>query len=471
MSNPPVPAGKSSAPVLKRVIGYYESWSSQRSCHAFPPSALPVDGLTHVNYAFAYIDPGSLKITPMDSSTAEDSFQQTTDVHNLKSGNSAVEVFISVGGWSFSDNGTSTQGVFGSIAADAGKRQQFADNLVAFMKQYGFDGIDIDWEYPGAPDRGGSTQDTENYVKLLQTLRQTFSASERGSYGLTFTIPSSYWYLRWFDLPSMVKYADWINIMSYDLHGVWDRNNPIGSIVQGHTNLTEIQLSVDLLWRVQIPPEKVVLGLGFYGRAFQLADTGCSKPGCQFAGAAAPGPCTNSAGTLGYFEIMDIINTEKPTVQHDVDAAVNYIQFGANHDQWVSYDDSVTFKQKVDWANNLGLVGVMIWAVDLDDNNFSALSGLVGKSLPSFADELKKTQITDTSHWASQNGQKCIMTDCLDDAKQPDGYAMAPGGDAFTDTCGGGQKRYVSVSRTQEPKTCSSAGQERSNPLSITLLT
>ena len=76
VSNPPAPAGKSSAPVLNRVIGYYESWSSQRSCHAFPPSALPVDGLTHVNYAFAYIDPGSLKITPMDSTTAKDSFSK-----------------------------------------------------------------------------------------------------------------------------------------------------------------------------------------------------------------------------------------------------------------------------------------------------------------------------------------------------------------------------------------------------------
>lgn len=145
--NPPVPAGGSSSSVLNKVIGYYESWSSRRSCHAFPPSALPVDGLTHVNFAFASIDPGSLKITPMDSSTAEDLFTQTTDVRNMKSGNAALEVFISVGGWTFSDNGTSTQCVFPSIAGDASKRQKFADNLISFMKQYGFDGIDIDWEY------------------------------------------------------------------------------------------------------------------------------------------------------------------------------------------------------------------------------------------------------------------------------------------------------------------------------------
>ncbi len=113
--------------------------------------------------------------------------------------------------------------------------------------------VDLDWEYPGAPDRGGKKQDTANYVLLLETMRKTFDRSDRGLYGISFTIPSSYWYLRWFDIPSMVKYVDWINLMSYDLHGVWDSSNPIGSIVQGHTNLTEIKESVNLLWRNNVP--------------------------------------------------------------------------------------------------------------------------------------------------------------------------------------------------------------------------
>lgn len=301
--------------------------------------------------------------------------------------------------------------------------------------------------YPGAPDRGGKKGDTENFVKLLKTLRDTFTRSQRGSYGLTFTIPSSYWYLRWFDMPSMVKYVDWINIMSYDLHGVWDRNNPIGSIVQGHTNLTEIQTSADLIWRVGIPPAKIVLGLGFYGRSFQLADPDCSKPGCRFKGAADAGPCTKSAGTLGYFEIRDIMKDQKPKVVHDKEAAVKYFKYGSDNDQWVSYDDKETFKQKVDWANKVGLGGLMIWAVDLDDNEFSALTGLVGKSLRSFKAQLALTQITDTGHWASQNGQKCVMTDCDEFARGPTdrtGYAMAPNGGAFKDNCGGNKNRYVS---------------------------
>ena len=79
----------------------------------------------------------------MDSSSPEDLFTQTADVRTMKSGNNALEVFIFIGGWTFSDNGTSTQDVFPSIAGDAGKRQQFSDNLVSFMKQYGFDGVSL----------------------------------------------------------------------------------------------------------------------------------------------------------------------------------------------------------------------------------------------------------------------------------------------------------------------------------------
>jgi chitinase len=80
------------------------------------------------------------------------------------------------------------------------------------------DRLDLDWEYPGAPNRGGKPEDTENFNKLMKTLRQTFNGSPR-RLGLSFTIPSSYWYLKWFDVPELLKYADWTNLMSYDLHG------------------------------------------------------------------------------------------------------------------------------------------------------------------------------------------------------------------------------------------------------------
>ncbi|KAJ5214129.1 CAZyme family GH18 [Penicillium cf. viridicatum] len=235
--DPKPPDGAASVDLLSnKVIGYYESWMARKACHKVAPTDLLLDALTHL-------------------------FLDTT---NLKSIKEDIKVFVSVSGWTFSDNDTATQLVFGDIAASTINRQKFANNVVHFMKKYGFDSIDLDLEYPGASDRGGNPEDTVNYVLLLKTICETFDASG-SDFGLTFTAPSSYWYLRWFYLPGMLKYADWINLMSYDLHGVWDAINPIGSIVQAHTNLTEIKLAASLFWRANVPPAKLVIGFGFYG--------------------------------------------------------------------------------------------------------------------------------------------------------------------------------------------------------------
>lgn len=105
---------------------------------------------------------------------------------------------------------------------------------------------DFDWEYPGADDRGGNSDDGVNYTQLLQELKSAISAAGK-DYIVTFTAPTSYWYLRHFDLANMVQYVDWVNLMSYDLHGVWDSSDPIGNQVLAHTNLTEIDQALDLV--------------------------------------------------------------------------------------------------------------------------------------------------------------------------------------------------------------------------------
>ncbi|KAJ4381977.1 hypothetical protein N0V85_008603 [Neurospora sp. IMI 360204] len=312
----------------------------------------------------------------MDSETEEGIFKLATDA---KLYNSQLQVFISVGGWTFSDNGTVTQPLLSEISSTEANRQKFADNVVKFCNKWGFDGLDIDWEYPGAPDRGGKPEDTDNFTRLMKTLRQTFNGSPR-RLGLTFTIPSSYWYLKWFDLPGLLQYADWTNLMSYDLHGTWDRNNPIGAIAQGHTNLTEIKLAAELLWRVGVKPEQVALGYGFYGRSFELSNPSCPTPGCPFLGGAREGPCSKTSGILMYYEIEAILK-QVPNLKPVLDktAAVKYLVFDKN--QWISYDDKDTFGQKIDWANSVGFGGSLIWAADTDDDKFTAMSGLLGKQV------------------------------------------------------------------------------------------
>jgi chitinase len=201
---------------------------------------IPVDLLTHLNVAFGFIDK-DFRITNMDGVSTD----MYKNVGNLKAKNPDLKIIIALGGWTFSDPGP-WQAIFPSLASSQSNRQTFIKNLLGFLDEYGYDGVDFDWEYPGDEDRGGSEQDTVNLVYLVKELRAAIKSSGR-DYIVTYTAPTSYWYLRHFDPKGMEPYIDWINLMSYDLHGTWDRNSSIGSQVLAHSNLTEIDLALDLV--------------------------------------------------------------------------------------------------------------------------------------------------------------------------------------------------------------------------------
>lgn len=209
-------------------------------------------------------------------------------------------------------------------------------------------------------------------MSLAQEMRAAFGSK----YGLTITLPTSFWYLQHFDLKGLEPSVDWFNVMAYDLHGVWDRDSKwVGPYIAPHTNVTEIDLALDLMWRVGVSPEKLVMGQGWYGRSFTLTDPSCNTPNgiCQFSGGANAGPCSNAPGILDLQEINDIITKNNLSPVHDQTAAVKWITWGSN--QWVSYDDADTFKQKRDFANSRCLGGMMVWAVDQVDQKASSSYG------------------------------------------------------------------------------------------------
>src|SRR5438309_1707217 len=85
-----------------------------------------------------------------------------------------------------------------------------------------------------------------------------------------------------------------VTSMSYDLHGTWDKTNKwVGPYLNAHSNLTEIKDAMNLLWRNDINPNKVVLGTGFYGRAFTATSPNCLTPGCTYESGAPRQPCSN----------------------------------------------------------------------------------------------------------------------------------------------------------------------------------
>ncbi|EDN07813.1 predicted protein [Histoplasma mississippiense (nom. inval.)] len=340
-----------------RYIGYFESWVYDRPCDVLHPSKINTKPWTHLNYGFAQINPKDNTLTSMHHYD-EKFYRVFTD---LKKQKPSLKCFISIGGW---DAGGK---VFSDMAKSEDSRKSFIFSVIDFMKKYGFDGVDIDWEYPVADDRGASKEDFKNYVRLLKELKTAIA----DKYGLTVALPASYWYLRGFDLKGMSEYVDWFNVMTYDIHGTWDGNSKwTQSVVNPHTNLTEISAALDLLWRNSVPPEKVSLGLAFYGKSFTLADPSCSTPGCPFkkvdnetAGGAQPGLCTLNSGTLSNYEINRVLKEQSPEVIYNKASGVNWISW--DKDQWVSYDDGRTLKQKADFGNKLCLGGTFAWAIDL----------------------------------------------------------------------------------------------------------
>ncbi|KAG7139201.1 Chitotriosidase-1 like protein [Verticillium longisporum] len=399
---------------------------------------IPINSLTHLYFSFAFITPNEYNIIGMDGLPSK-LFSDFTD---LKKGNPSLKMIIAIGGWTHNDPGP-LQKVFSDMVSTKKNRSTFIENLMAFLRQYAFDGVDFDWEYPGADDRGGVPDDGINFTQFLKEL-EAANKKQPKRYIVSYTAPTSFWYLRHFDLKS-IEYVDFINVMSYDLHGVWDRDNPIGSHIYGHTNLTEMSLAFDLFWRNDVSAGKLNMGLGFYGRAFQLADPACNKPGCVFKGGAKKGACSGESGILSYREIMEVIKTKKLKPVHDKKAGVKYITW--NTDQWVSYDDKETFKQKKDLAKKLGLGGFLIWAIDQDDDQLSALSAVLD---PKPLGDFRFDKADD--NWTGSN-EKCYVSKC--------GKGCSPGDIKITEQkCDKGKKSQLCcpLSGAPDPKDCTWRG-------------
>jgi chitinase len=185
----------------------------------------------------------------------------------LKRSHPALRVWISIGGWSMNNPDQPTHTAFSALAASQGAQEKFITSLLSFMQTYGFDGVDFDWMYPAVQDRGGAAADSKNFAIFLKRLRQTFDASGH-TYGLSVALPSQYSYLKNFDIVAMSQTVDWFNLRAFDLHGKWTGMGHTGDdFISAHSNLSEIDSTLQLFWLNNILPEKVVLGIGFYGRS------------------------------------------------------------------------------------------------------------------------------------------------------------------------------------------------------------
>ncbi|RFN43175.1 hypothetical protein FIE12Z_12577 [Fusarium flagelliforme] len=341
---------------VDRVVGYFEGWARSRPCQAFWPEQIPIGLYTHINFAFATINPKTFII----EKSSQDDPNTYERLVALKEKDADLKIYLAIGGWSFSDPGK-THTTFSDLAASLSYQDAFIESLQSFISTWDFDGLDLDWEYPVDKDRGGRSVDFANFPKFMSRLKKVLDGGDKG---LTLTLPASYWYLKYFDIKKLEKYVDFFNIMSYDLHGAWDqKGNWTKPYLNAHTNLTEIDLALDLLWRNDIHSDNVVLGMGFYGRAFTVQDLNCKKPGCLFKDAGRQGECSVEAGILLNSEIDGYIKKHDAKVDFYKEEAVKVAQWG---NQWVAYDDEETLKMKTEFAQSRCLGGVMVWAISHD---------------------------------------------------------------------------------------------------------
>ena len=312
----------------------------------------------------------------------------------MKRKNPSLKTIVSAGGWNFNDcscavgcygQGAKTCEIFSTIAASEAETRQFAKNILAFCRNWGFDGFDLDWEYPVVAghnslkkDANGdfvaTPQDYDNYINMLRILREEFHA-ENPSNPLVLTaavgvgkpiVEAAY------NIPAMIEHLDLINLMTYDLHGAWEPHTGCNAnLFSTQADIARDGYAMSVSWGVDHwikhtgAPGKLTMGFGAYGRGWKLSDPSNASYGAPGSGASEGGPSTKAAGVLSYYEIENEINNKGATRHYDNERQCPYIVTTSG--EWFGYDDKQSLQAKLDYVKSKGLSGTMVWALDLDN--------------------------------------------------------------------------------------------------------
>lgn len=372
-------------------ITYYTSWSALPAERNFYPSDLDVSQITHINYAFAdlcwkkfgstvracedpkvplqnrYVYDGEMIL-----GDPEKDFENFQAFESVKAANPHLKLMISVGGWSWSNH-------FSNMAKTEETRRAFANSAVDFLREYKFDGLDIDWEYPvegGEDDNSRGPEDTENFTLLMKTVREALDAagSEDGKYYLL-TIASGQGdnFVKNADLANSVTYLDFINIMTYDYSGSWEtlghhnaplffdqkhpraassapRNHVLGGLL-GHLN-------------GGVPTHKLIAGVPYYGKGWDDCPPTGQYQTCK-------GGSALKTWEAGVFDFSDLENNyiDKNGYKRywNESAKVPYL-YNEQNKVFITYNDKDTMKYTASIVKSLDIAGVMSWDISGDRN-------------------------------------------------------------------------------------------------------
>ncbi|MEU8799517.1 glycosyl hydrolase family 18 protein [Spirillospora sp. NPDC048819] len=384
--------------------------------------------LTHINYAFGNIDPVNLTclqgVTKGTSSDPQDPNQgdgagdaeadygrpfsaaQSVDgvadtgweklrgnfnqLKKLKAKHPQLKVLISLGGWTYSK-------YFSDVAETDASRKKFAESCIDIyikgnLPEYNgaggpgvaagiFDGIDLDWEWPGAEGHPGnhvSPDDKRNNTLLIAEFRRQLDelTQETGErYQLTAFTPADPAKIEagW-ELGEVAKYLDIFNIQGYDFHGAgsddsWEPNRT-GHQGNLYTDVDDpypfhfsVENAVQTYLDAGVHPRKLTIGLAYYGRGWKNVTDGGKGGEWQAAQGAAPGQFQEEAGTRGYSNLISSLPGCR--VAHDEQAVATSCYTGDNG-QWWTFDDPWSIRKKAEWLRSKNLLGAMIWEMSGD---------------------------------------------------------------------------------------------------------
>jgi chitinase len=335
-------------------IGYYTGWSTYSN---FQVSNIDASMLTQLDYAFASISSDG-KIAMEDSAVDGKNYSLLTE---LKQKNPNLKTVISVGGWDGSAR-------FSDIAVTDQSRTIFANSCLQFILKYGFDGVDLDWEYPvagGKPGNSKRPEDKQNYTLLIQKIRETFnaqSAKDGKAYLLTITGGVGEGFANDTELNLIQQYVDSIGLMAYDIHGSWDKMTGMDAPLyqdpqSGFGSDESVQNAVQTDLRYGVSANKLVLGIPLYGRVYKQVNN-------QNNGLYQP---FNGGGTaVGYGNIVaNDLNQKGFTRYWDSNSKVPWLFNGT---EFISYDDPESIGFKTEFIKSMGLGGAMMWELSQDPN-------------------------------------------------------------------------------------------------------
>ncbi|KAH9903871.1 chitinase [Xylariomycetidae sp. FL2044] len=348
---------------------YFTNWGIY--ARDYQPVSLPTSQVNQVIYGFANLRQNGVVYSSDPYADIEKRYARETwdyvgtnahgcvrQLYLLKMNNRYLKVLLSIGGWTYSRN-------FTAASSTPATRATFSKSAVSIMKDWGFDGLDIDWEYPE------NENEADNMVLLLQAVREeldSYSAKYGKGYHflLTAAVPAGPLNYRRMKLGQMVPLLDYFNLMAYDYAGSWgmtsahqanlyaSSSNPASTPFSAHSAISDYL-------EAGVPAAKIVLGIPLYGRSFE--NTGGIGRAYKGIGQGSWEP-----GVWDYKVLLRPGAVE----QYDVEAAATY-SYDIESQELVSYDTVYMIQTKIEYLQARGLAGTMFWEASGDRANIGSL--------------------------------------------------------------------------------------------------